>query len=233
MKKAVLIILAAILLALIVTTTGCSRKPPEPTDSFALKQDSCLGAATWGMSKDEVKALLGPRYTLTDYTSFADADSLMIEEISFLGERAAAIYTFMKAETEGSPEQLSSITLVFPGEADKTALTGKVSAVLGDIETVGVQLSGNRYDLAEENYYWHAKESIYDALNEQGKQAAFQALQESMKDVREIDRDYADWWFSQKYLTTARFEETPRFEGLCLVLSGEGYLMAKKLNSLP
>ena len=70
-------------------------------------------------------------------------------------------------------------------------------------------------------------------MNDAGKQAAFEALAESMKDVREIDRAYAEWWFSQNYLTTARFEETPRFAGLCLSLSGEGQLMVRKLNSLP
>ena len=233
MKKAVSIILAVIFLALIVTTTGCSRKTPELTDDFALKQDACIGAAAWGMSKDEVRKLLGSRYALTDYSAFEEADSIMIEEIPFLGERPAAIFLFTKAETEGSPEQLSGITVIFPDEPDKTALAGKVSAVLGEIETTGVQLSGTKYDLAEENRFWHSKESVWEALNEAGKQAATEALAESMKDLREIDGDYAEWWFSQKYLTTARFEETPRFEGLCLSLSGEGYLMVRKLNNLP
>ena len=233
MKRAVLIILAVLLPALIVTTTGCSRKTPELTDNFSLKQDACIGAAAWGMSKDEVKKLLGSQYTLTDYSAFEEADSIMIEEISFLGERAAAVFVFTEAEAEGSKGQLSGITLVFPGEPDKTALADKVSAVLGEIETTGVQLSGSKYDLAEENRYWHSKESVWAALNDAGKQAAFEALAESMKDVREIDRAYAEWWFSQNYLTTARFEETPRFEGLCLSLSGEGQLMVRKLNSLP
>ena len=233
MKKAVSIILAVIFLALIVTTTGCSRKTPELTDSFALKQDACIGAAAWGMSKDEVKKLLGSQNTLSDYSAFEEADSVMIEEISFLEKRAAAIFLFTKTETEGSQEQLSGITVIFPDEPDKTALAGKVSAVLGEIETTGVQLSGNKYDLAEENRFWHSKESVWEALTEAGKQTAFAALAESMKEVREIDRAYAEWWFSQKYLTTARFEETPRFEGLCLSLSGEGYLMVRKLNNLP
>jgi len=185
------------------------------------------------MSKDEVKKQLGSQYTLADYSAFEEADSIRIEEISFLGNRAAVIFQFTKAETEGSQEQLSGVTLVFPGEPDKAALAGKVSAVLGEIETTGMQLSGTRYELTEENRYWHSGESVWEALNEAGKQAAFEALAESMKDVREIDRAYAEWWFSQKYLTTARFEETSRFEGLCLSLSGEGYLMVRKLNDLP
>ena len=114
MKKTVSIILAVILFALIVTTTGCSRKTPELTDSFALKQDACIGAAAWGMSKDEVKKLLGSQYTLSDYSAFEEADSVMIEEISFLEKRAAAIFLFTKTETEGSQEQLSGITVIFP-----------------------------------------------------------------------------------------------------------------------
>ena len=100
MKTIRWILSAGLLLAFILSLAACSWKKPNDADAFALKPDACLGALAWGMSKDEIKALLGSQYTLTDYSAFGEEDSFMIKEIRFLGERADAIYTFAWPEAE-------------------------------------------------------------------------------------------------------------------------------------
>ena len=204
-----------------ISLAGCG----QTTKALKISRDFTLGNAAWGMSKADLKKTLNGGWTLAE-----DDNTIRIDDAEVLGNAVTVIYSFdMPGDLIGS-DRLRSISVVFPETADRSDLEAQLGTVLGAPETKGTMLSGEIYNLKEENYYWHSVGSVYDALNEEGKSTGLAELKESMKDIREVDEAYFRWWSSTRYLLTAGFEDTARFDGPCLVLSGEGSLTAEVLN---
>ena len=215
--------LAILLIILsVVPLAGCTG---TKNTSMDINRSFTVGSVVWGMSKDEVKKILGSCWAFLE-----EPGSLQIEGAEVLGKTARVIYYFGKPESVTDSGKLSNIVVVFPENTNTSELEAQVAAVLGKPETKGTMLSGAVYDLKEENRYWHSVQSVYDALNDSGKSAALTELKESMKGIRDVDEAFFQWWYSTHFLMNARFTETERFVGKCLVLSGEGSLVAEELN---
>ncbi len=211
------------ILIIICIMAGCKTAPGK--SSLTLKPDGTLGGVTWGMTITEAQKALGSAAVLGE-----DGKTLHIKTLNLLGADVSVEFDFGKAGLDLPEERLCAITIAFPQTADQAALEEKITGVLGEKETQGVMQSGETYELTKENYYWHASQSLNDALNDKGKSAVYPLVVASLSPMLEMDDDTFAWWLSTHWLYTASLEVNPRSGSLVLFIDGSADMWTEILN---